>query len=816
MDEVRPNRAESRNMRRFPLVASFCLAAALSIAAAPASGGDLPPEEYQRLRGMCFQLGGNEPGKKWDAARALIREGPKAAPVVGEILKGDWLEGKRMAAWILSEMRCEAAVGPLARALDDADEEVRWKAAVGLKQAGKPAVLHTVAMLMSGKLTAKHCAAWTLGEIGDADAAGPLAGALEEADEDLRWKAAISLTQIGAPALPALNQVLKKAGVETRRCAIWAVGKIGGEAALPALEQALGDADNHVRAKAVVALGNIPGEAATKLLLRMVNDADPIVRKDAIVALGRRGKSTGPAVVVERPGKEPTAEVPLYGLWEVAFQPEKPANAANPFADAALTATFVAPDDRNIKANGFFAGNGTWKVRATPDLEGLWYYRLDFKAGETTEVRHGGAKCVPSKSPGFLRIAKDNPRCLACPDGSRFYPIGTGMETLGSPTPAGEPANTLEVWTAYLDACAKAGMNKSHVLLVEVPWVSLATVQRHPELSPWALKQDGQGYDLSRFSLPFWDKLDAVIAHGAKLGIAFELTIFDETGLASGNGDRWPLHPFNEKNGGPLAGLAGCPAFYDLANAANRAAQESYVRYLLARTAACPNVYYELNHEMNRRGSAGALGLRWVEHWSAFFREHDPYDHLVSLSVAQEPEAYFRIEGIDIANLRGEAPPEPHGIRMPVFLNEPTVKTPRDERAIFWQSLLLGTSAARAPWQPLSARSPLFEHCRYLADYARGVAYGELRRDESLVIATPRNVARLTAVRKDEVFVYLMGSAEQGVVRLGLANGRYEATWFEPKNGRVVRTDEVEPKEGAVDVPSPTFDEDILLRVRRK
>jgi len=796
----------------------------LAVAAwlAPLAAGELAPEELQRLRGMCAQLGQNDPGKKWDMARALVREGPKAAPVIGELFAGDWLEGKRLAAWILSEMRHESAVAPLARALDDADDEVRWKAAIGLKQIGKPSVLHLVAVLMSGKLAAKHCAAWTLGEIGDADAAGPLAAALEEADEDLRWKAAISLTQLGSASLPALNQVLKKGNVETRRCAIWAVGKLGGEAALPALEQALSDPDNHVRAKAVVALGTIPGEAATKLLLRMVNDPDQIVRKDAIVALGRRGKSLEPTARPEKPEKEPTVEVPLYGLWEVAFKPAKPLKLDNPFTDAAFSATFVAPDDRNIKVGGFYAGDGVWKVRAAPDQVGLWYYRLDFKAGAVAEVAHGGARCVPSKAPGFVRIARDNPRFLAFSDGSRFYPIGTGTEALGSPTPEGEVANTLEVWTAYLDACAKGGMNKARILLLEAPWIQPTTVARHPELAPWPLGADGR-YDLSRFSLAFWDKLDAVIAHGARLavagngrGIVFELTIFDETGLASGNGDRWTLHPFNEKNGGPLGGVAGCPGFYDLANAANRAAQELYVRYLLARTAACGNVYYELNKEMNRRGSAGANGLRWVEHWTAFFREHDPYAHLLSLSVATDPDAYFRIEGIDIANVRGEAPPEPRGIRMPVFLNEPTVRTPRAERAIFWQALLLGTSAARAPWQPLAARSPLFEHCRYLADYARDLAYWELRRDDSLVLATPRGVPRLVAVRKDELLVYLVGSAEEGVVRVGLGNGRYEAAWFDPKNGKTVRIEDVEPRQGAADIPSPTFDEDIVLRIRKK
>jgi len=796
-------------------MARVSLCSCLSILAALASAAQLTPEDHQRLRQMCFQLGQNEPGKKWDAARALIGEGPKAVPVVGELLSGEWLEGKRMAAWILSEIRDEAAVGPLAKALDDADDEVRWKAAIGLKRIGKPATLHLVAVLMSASLPAKHCAAWTLGEVGDPVAAGPLAGALEEADEALRWKAAISLTQIGAASLPPLQQVLKKGNVETRRCAIWAVGKIGGQAALPALEQALADADNHVRAKAVVALGDIQGEEATRLLLRMVNDADPIVRKDAIVALGRRGKSLEPTARVERPGKEPTTEVPLYGLCEVAFKPEKPPQLANPFADASISAIFVAPDDRNIKVLGFYAGDGTWKVRAALDQVGLWYYRVDFKAGQTTEIGHGGAKCVPSDAHGFLRIAKGNPRFLAFDDGTRFYPIGTGTELLGGALD-GEPANTPEVWNAYLADCAKGGMNKSRIFLLEVPWVAPEAVRAHPELSPWPLQADAPRYDLGRFSLPFWDKLDAVIAQGAKLGIVFELTLFDETGLASGNGKAWALHPFNEKNGGPLGGLSGCPGFYDLSNAPSRAVQEAYVRYLLARTAAYPNVYYELNNEMDRRGTAARFGIPWVEHWAAFFREFDPFDHLVALSVVTAPEGYFRIGGIDIANVHGDSPPEPHGIRMPVFLDEAYAKTPREVRAIFWQALLLGTSASRPPWQPLTARTPAFEHCRYLAEYLKDVPYWDLRRDDSVVLSTPRDVARIAAVSKTEILVYLMGAAEDGVVRIGLGNGRYEASWFDPRNGRAIRSDVVEPAQGALELPSPTFAEDIVLRIRKK
>jgi len=789
----------------------------VALVSAVALGQGLPKgmtaAEYRRLRELCFRLGENEPGRKWDAARALIREGPKAVPVVKTLLEGEWLEGRRMAAWILSEIRHESAVGPLAKALDDPDEEVRWKAAVGLRRIGKPAVLDLIAVLLGGDLPAQHCAAWALGEIADPLASAPLAAALESPDADLRWKAAISLSRIGKPALEPLGKALKSKNVETRRCAVWAIGRIGGKEALPFLEAALSDPDNHVRAKAVVALGKIPGDEATRLLLRMVNDPDKVVRKDAIVALGRRGKALKPTRRAELAG-EPKIQVTRFGLCELTFKPKKPPKLANPFADAQFSATLVAPDDRNITVAGFYAGQNTWKARVALDQPGLWYYRLDLKTPQGTVTGHGAVKCLDAKARGFLRVARDFPTTLAFDDGSRFYPIGAGTLTLNSPADDGSPRNTLEAWKAFLDDCARSGMNRCRLFLLEAPWVKPEAVEHHPELAPWPVR-DGR-YDLGRFSLPFWDKLDAVLAHGQKLGIVFELTVFDETGLAAGDGQRWALHPFNSRNGGPLGGLSGTPAFYDLDNEANRKAQEAYVAYLLARTSAYTNVYYELNNEMNRRGNLGRTGLRWAEHWAAFFREHDHFDHLVALNVVRDPGAYFIIEGLDIANLHGNTPPEPQGIRMPIMLDETYPPDPKAERAIFWKALLLGTSANRPPWRPIAERPPAFEFCRYLADYAKTLRYWELRRDDAVVLSTPRNVAHLASVRKGEILVYMTGASEEGITRVGLGNGRYEAAWFDPRNGRVISTQTIEPQRGAAELPTPTFSEDILLRIRKK
>ena len=96
------------------------------------------------------------------------------------------------------------------------------------------------------------------------------------------------------------------------------------------------------------------------------------------------------------------------------------------------------------------------------------------------------------------------------------------------------------------------------------------------------------------------------------------------------------------------------------------------------------------------------------------------------------------------------------------------------------------------------------------------MAYWELRRDDGVVLSAPGGARALAAVRDGEILVYLTGADDEGRLRIGLANGRYQATWFDPKNGTTRRTDDVQPTQGAVELACPTFEEDLVLRIRRK
>lgn len=167
-------------------------------------------------------------------------------------------------------------------------------------------------------------AALALGDVGGAEAIGPLVRALGDPLTAVREAAADSLTLLGTPAVGPLVELLEKpeaakygeapgAGeaptvtgpggrtweVETqgdlrRVYAAAILGEIGDPAALEPLVRALRDENDDLRCQAAGAIAKF-GDRATEPLRRMLADPDPDVRIFAAGVLG----DTGDASAVE-------------------------------------------------------------------------------------------------------------------------------------------------------------------------------------------------------------------------------------------------------------------------------------------------------------------------------------------------------------------------------------------------------------------------------------------------------------------------------------------------------------------------------------
>ncbi|MBI2192673.1 MAG: HEAT repeat domain-containing protein [Planctomycetes bacterium] len=794
----------SRHLSAILLLPVLALPGASSEEAArQAAPVELTAEESARLEDLCRRLGDGDEGRRWESARTLVQEGPKAVSALSAILRGGWSEGRKMAAWTLGQIGSEAGAPALAGALGDPDSDVRWKAAISLVQIGLPALPWLRQELQSESSRARQCAAWALGQLRAEAAGSDLAKTLSDPDEEVRWKAAVSLTQLGKAALPLLVHELAAPNEQARQCAVWALGELGPQVTDEVVDLLARDPDATVRAKAAVAAASLQGELGTRLAAALRRDTDPLVRKEAMLSLAKlHARAAGDA-------PSGTPEVGLNAVFDARFAIEEGEMPQGLGPEVEWTDA----GGRVGRVRSFRSGPGQATARLAADEPGLWYLEEAAAASPGTPRLQGVFRVLDrAEFPGRLRVRKNSPPGLELGTGISYFPIGGGTKGLNGRRPEGGPAHSIEDWKNFLEACGQHGINHLRLFLLETPWVAPQEVARHPEYCPWRLDPKSLKYDLERFEPAFWDKLDQVLQAALRASVVIELVVFDEVGLDAGQGNRWDLHPFNEKLGGAVAGQArGWPAFYDLDSGRNRRAQEAYLGYLVARTAAYPNVYYQLNNEMGA-GDAGNLGVEWLRQGLAFLDRHDPWKRPRSLSTLAGGRRYLSMAGIDVVNLHGDSPQRLKGLEKPHMLSLPLAENEREERELFWRGLLGGVAAARRAWLPLATEDAFFRVSEGLRLVLRGVDAWSFEPRPQAVLSIPPGIRADSGVHAGVLWIYLSGvSRGGGSLRLGYPGERFRARWIQPATGKVLHEALKGPAEGMLELTPPDFEGDLLL-----
>jgi len=234
-------------------------------------------DEQARIAELLTQLDSPAAVSRAQAAQALGEAKVVAAiPKLIKMLDDPDTDAQWKATVALAAIG-KPAVPALVEALNLEKERPRWKAETALKMIGSDAVEALAGALGDRRVRVRQSAAFLLGEIADPTAIDPLAAALADKDEDTRWKAATSLTKFGSRATLAVLKQLKAQSVEARRCAAWVFQQTKDPEAVAALVAALGDSDEQVRWKAAIALQKIGAPAADPLLTLL---RSPIVRED--------------------------------------------------------------------------------------------------------------------------------------------------------------------------------------------------------------------------------------------------------------------------------------------------------------------------------------------------------------------------------------------------------------------------------------------------------------------------------------------------------------------------------------------------------
>ncbi|OXM87979.1 DUF5060 domain-containing protein [Paenibacillus rigui] len=272
-------------------------------------------------------------------------------------------------------------------------------------------------------------------------------------------------------------------------------------------------------------------------------------------------------------------KVEQWGRWELTL--EGPSEG-NPFQEVTFGARFQFKN-RVVEADGFYDGEGKYRIRFMPDRTGAWSYVTRSNCPQLHGLS-GEFNCVgPSKgNHGPVRV---NLRFgFVYEDGKRYLPFGT----------------TCYHWTHDMDE--------------QLEELTLQTLQTSPfnkirmcllptrDMCPPAIAFAGtcpEDVDRTRFNPSFFRHLERRLDDLQRLGIEADLVLF---------------HPYDKGHWG-FDGMSWEEDTF-------------YLKYVISRLAAYRNVWWSLSNEYDFNKN------KTVDDWDRliqYVRRNDPYEHLRSI-----------------------------------------------------------------------------------------------------------------------------------------------------------------------------------------
>ncbi len=234
-------------------------------------------------------------------------------------------------------------------------------------------------------------------------------------------------------------------------------------------------------------------------------------------------------------------------------------------------------ENSSIKVNGFYAGEGVYKVRYFPERAGICNYEiwgLTEDKGQIEILPHG------KESRGIIRAVGTH---FEDETGKLFHPFGTTVYAMIH--------QDRELIQKTYQTLEKTKFNKIRICIFPKHFIYN---ECEPALFPF--EKDENEWETQRPCFLFWDALDEHIVRLGKMGIEVDLILF---------------HPYDKW------GFA-------------RMLQEKnliYLDYAIRRLAAYPNIWWSLANEYEVSGAKSLEDWHEIEN---FVAEHDPWKHLLS------------------------------------------------------------------------------------------------------------------------------------------------------------------------------------------
>ncbi len=281
-----------------------------------------------------------------------------------------------------------------------------------------------------------------------------------------------------------------------------------------------------------------------------------------------------------------SATVEQWGLHEITLQGPRD---GNPFVDVRFAAIFDN-GGRRVEVDGFYDGDGIYRIRFMPDEQGRWRYETKANRWELTNKTGEFNVTAPGKgNHGPVRVR--NTYHFAYADGTPYKQIGTTIYNwLDTPD---------EVQERTLQTLAGSPFNKARMLITQQPNPFMG---KHPPARWPFAGRPPRGWDFTRFNPEFFRHYEKRLGQLRDLGIEADLILFNPYG-------RWGFETMSAEN------------------------DDRYVRYVVARLAAFRNVWWSLANEYD------FLRTKTEADWNrlgTLVQHSDPYDHLRSIHNGKE------------------------------------------------------------------------------------------------------------------------------------------------------------------------------------
>ena len=279
---------------------------------------------------------------------------------------------------------------------------------------------------------------------------------------------------------------------------------------------------------------------------------------------------------MSRAGTTALPDVERWGVFELALSGPM---SGNPFLDVTLSAVFGFKN-RVVRADGFYDGEGVYRLRCMPDSCGEWTYTTRSNCDELDGVT-GSFVCVEPGAGNHGPVSVHNTYHFAYADGTPYWQVGT---TCYAWTHQGD---ALEEQT--LETLKAAPFNKVRMCLFPKHY---GWNENEPLFYPFERTSDGT-WDVTRFNPVYFQRQEKRIGQLRDLGIEADLIL---------------LHPYDRW------GFATMDA----------ASDDRYLRYVVARLAAYRNVWWSIANEYD------LMPWKSMADWDRFFhivQECDPYQH---------------------------------------------------------------------------------------------------------------------------------------------------------------------------------------------